>query len=158
MASDASESPIPVAPTGHYMMGGIPTGAEGRVLLDEKGTRAQSDDTYLTTVNLRQKFLHLKKFLTIREQPKTETKDIEALKSAINSLQEGLTQQKMITEVISEENLRIKKQLSETDKELDAVQETIMTRIILIIDILVALKDLKNSSNSSASAACALSK
>ncbi len=35
---DASESPIPVAPTCHYMMGGIPTDSEGRVLRDENGT------------------------------------------------------------------------------------------------------------------------
>lgn len=35
---DASESPIPVAPTCHYMMGGIPTDSEGHVLRDEKGT------------------------------------------------------------------------------------------------------------------------
>jgi succinate dehydrogenase / fumarate reductase flavoprotein subunit len=35
---DASESPIPVAPTCHYMMGGIPTDARGRVLADGKST------------------------------------------------------------------------------------------------------------------------
>jgi len=33
---DASESPIPVAPTCHYMMGGVPTDAQARVLADEK--------------------------------------------------------------------------------------------------------------------------
>ena len=33
---DASVSPVPVAPTCHYMMGGIPTDAEGRVLADGK--------------------------------------------------------------------------------------------------------------------------
>jgi succinate dehydrogenase / fumarate reductase flavoprotein subunit len=33
---DASQSPIPVAPTCHYMMGGIPTDAVGRVLADGK--------------------------------------------------------------------------------------------------------------------------
>ncbi len=33
---DASVSPIPVAPTCHYMMGGIPTDAQGRVLADGK--------------------------------------------------------------------------------------------------------------------------
>ena len=33
---DASKDPIPVAPTCHYMMGGIPTDANGRVLLDGK--------------------------------------------------------------------------------------------------------------------------
>jgi succinate dehydrogenase / fumarate reductase flavoprotein subunit len=35
---DASVSPIPVAPTCHYMMGGIPTDAQARVLADEKST------------------------------------------------------------------------------------------------------------------------
>jgi len=33
---DTSVSPIPVAPTCHYMMGGIPTDAQGRVLADQK--------------------------------------------------------------------------------------------------------------------------
>ena len=35
---DPSEAPIPVAPTCHYIMGGIPTDIEGHVLSDEKGT------------------------------------------------------------------------------------------------------------------------
>jgi succinate dehydrogenase / fumarate reductase flavoprotein subunit len=35
---DANESPIPVAPTCHYMMGGVPTDAQARVLADEKST------------------------------------------------------------------------------------------------------------------------
>jgi succinate dehydrogenase / fumarate reductase flavoprotein subunit len=34
---DPSEAPVPVAPTCHYLMGGIPTDAEGRVLIDETG-------------------------------------------------------------------------------------------------------------------------
>jgi succinate dehydrogenase / fumarate reductase flavoprotein subunit len=38
---DPSESPIPVAPTCHYVMGGIPTDPEGHVFTDEKGTVAQ---------------------------------------------------------------------------------------------------------------------
>ncbi len=33
---DASVSPVPVAPTCHYMMGGVPTDMEGRVLADGK--------------------------------------------------------------------------------------------------------------------------
>jgi succinate dehydrogenase / fumarate reductase flavoprotein subunit len=35
---DPSDSPVPVAPTCHYMMGGIPTDIEGHVLMDENGT------------------------------------------------------------------------------------------------------------------------
>jgi integrase len=69
---------------------------------------AQSDDTYLTTVNLRQKFIQLKKFLTISEQPRVEAERVESLKSAISRLQEELTQQKLITDTISEGNISIK--------------------------------------------------
>ena len=35
---DPSVSPIPILPTAHYSMGGIPTDLKGRVLMDEKGT------------------------------------------------------------------------------------------------------------------------
>jgi succinate dehydrogenase / fumarate reductase, flavoprotein subunit len=35
---DPSETFVPVAPTCHYIMGGIPTDTEGQVLIDEKGT------------------------------------------------------------------------------------------------------------------------
>jgi site-specific recombinase XerD len=72
---------------------------------------AQSDGTYLTTVNLRQKFIQLKKFLTIKEQPKIETEEIDSLKSAVNKLQEELTQQRLITETISQENIKTKHEL-----------------------------------------------
>jgi len=68
----------------------------------------QSDDTYLTTIHLRKKFIQLKKFLTINEQPKVETEKIESLKNAIVKLQEQLTEQKLITETISEQNIKLK--------------------------------------------------
>ncbi len=35
---DPAEKPIPVQPTAHYMMGGIPTDVDGRVIQDEKNT------------------------------------------------------------------------------------------------------------------------
>jgi integrase len=74
-------------------------------------TIAQSDDTYLTTVNLRQKFIQLKKFLGIKEQPHIDTNQLEALKDAVTKLQEDLTRQKLITETISQDNLTTKEQL-----------------------------------------------
>jgi succinate dehydrogenase / fumarate reductase flavoprotein subunit len=37
MGIDPSEKPIPVLPTAHYAMGGIPTDIDGRVLRDERG-------------------------------------------------------------------------------------------------------------------------
>jgi len=68
----------------------------------------QSDDTYLTTVNLKKKFIQLKKFQTIQQQQTVETQTIESLKSDVVKLQEDLTQQRRITDTISEENLKIK--------------------------------------------------
>ena len=35
---DPADSPIPVLPTAHYAMGGIPTDIDGRVIIDGKGT------------------------------------------------------------------------------------------------------------------------
>jgi archaellum component FlaC len=72
---------------------------------------AQSDDTYLTTVNLRKKFMQLKKFLTIKEQPKIDTNQLEALKDAVTKLQEDLTRQKLITDTISQDSIKTKEQL-----------------------------------------------
>lgn len=83
---------------------------------------AQSDDTYLTTVNLRQKFIQLKKFLSIKEQPRLDIEKIEPLKNAISKLQSDLTDQKTITNVISEDNQKIKKQLDERGNELEVVK------------------------------------
>ena len=65
-------------------------------------TIAQSDDTYLTVVNLKAKFIQIKKFLTIKEQLNLEIEEIEPLKKAIIRLQSDLTEQKTITSVISE--------------------------------------------------------
>lgn len=69
---------------------------------------AKSDSTYLTAVKLRAKFSQLKKFLSIREQPKIETEKVEALKNAIVHLQQQLTDQKLITDTISEQNAKLK--------------------------------------------------
>lgn len=103
----------------------------------------QSDDTYLTTINLRNKFIQLKKFLTIKEQPKIETETIENLKKAVSKLQEDLTTQKTITDVISKENQQIKMQFAESEKELNWVSETIMNTIIPIADIFGSIEGLE---------------
>ena len=82
---------------------------------------AKSDDTYLTTVNLRKKFIQLKRFLTIEEQPRIETEKIESLKSAVSQLQEELTQQKLITQTMSEESIKAKQQLEKLKPLVDFV-------------------------------------
>ena len=96
---------------------------------------SQSDDTYLTTINLRKKFIKLKNFQTIKEQPKIKTENLENLEKAISKLQEELTNQKTITNAVSKENQRLKNQVEDNEKELNMVSETIMKRIIPIVDL-----------------------
>ncbi len=91
----------------------------------------QSDDTYLTTINLRNKFIQIKNFLTIKEQPKIETENIETLKKAVVKLQEDLRTQQTITNTISEENQKTQKIIKEMDEGL-AEKFVEMMEIILI--------------------------
>jgi septal ring factor EnvC (AmiA/AmiB activator) len=88
-------------------------------------THQRYDDTYLTTLHLREKFLQLKNFLSINEKPKAEVEKIENLKSAITKLSEELTQQKTITEAVSEENLGLKKRIDRTERKLAEIEKTI---------------------------------
>jgi len=76
----------------------------------------KSDGTYLTTVKLREKFIQLKRFLSINEQPKIETEKIESLKKAIVKLQGDFCSQKIISETVSEENLKLKSKIEELEK------------------------------------------
>jgi len=48
------------------------------------------------------------------------------LKNALNKFQSDLTDQKTITDVISEENQKIKKELDERGKELDVVKSELI--------------------------------
>ena len=80
---------------------------------------AQSDDTYLTTVNLRSKFIQLKKSLTIQQipEPENETK-IEDLTEIVTDLQRSLTQQEKITQTVTEKNIQITREIEEMKKQL----------------------------------------
>jgi integrase len=87
---------------------------------------AHSDDTYLTTVRLREKFVQLKKFLTIKESAKLEGSVVEKLERAVSRLSEELEQQKVVTAAVTGENLRIRrefdKRVAELDKEVAAAR------------------------------------
>jgi len=90
----------------------------------------RSDDTYLTTVNLKKKFIQLKKFQTIKQKPKVETETIESLKKAISKLQEDLTIQTTITRTISEENRNMKQELKELDEAMEVFKDKIMEMLV----------------------------
>ena len=90
----------------------------------------QSDSTYLTVVKLRAKFIQLKRFLSINEQPQIETVKIESLKKAVNKLQEDFNTQRTIAETVSEENSKLKsqiKRLTEGQSGLNKRMEKIET-------------------------------
>jgi len=72
---------------------------------------AQADDTYLTVVNLREKFIQLKKILTIQQVEEPKAEEVEELRRVLVNLQEDLTQQSVITEAVTKENLKIKEKL-----------------------------------------------
>jgi len=89
---------------------------------------ARSDDTYLTTVKLREKFVQLKKFLTIKQSAKYESNIIEKLETAVSKLSEELEQQKIVTQAVSGENLKIRKEFKKHVAELN--EEIVVTRLV----------------------------
>jgi len=80
---------------------------------------ARSDDTYLTTVKLREKFVQLKKFLTIKLSVKLESNIIDKLETVVSKLSEELEQQKIVTQAVSGENLKIRKEFKKRVVELN---------------------------------------
>jgi integrase len=80
---------------------------------------ARSDDTYLTTVKLREKFIQLKKFLTIKQSPEVESGQIEKLGSLVAKLAEELEQQKTVTQAVTGENLKIRREFEKRVSELN---------------------------------------
>jgi len=94
---------------------------------------AQSDDTYLTTVKLKGKFIQLKLFLTIQKLMKPANHEqIEALENAVSKLQKDLTQQKLITDTITKENLRMEKKLKYLGSQgyMNELVDTIMKKAL----------------------------
>jgi integrase len=79
----------------------------------------RSDDTYLTTVNLKEKFVQLKKFLSIRQTDKAEGQQLEKLSSAVAKLAEKLEHQKTITQAVTGENLRLRDEFRKRVAELN---------------------------------------
>jgi len=89
---------------------------------------AQSDDTYLTTVKLREKFTQLKKFLAIKQSVKNEGQQLEKLGSLVAKLAEELEQQKLVTQAVTGENLKIRREFKKRVAELN--EEIAVTRLI----------------------------
>ena len=91
---------------------------------------SQSDDTYLTTINLKKKFIQLKNFQTIKQQPKVEVETIESLKKAVINLQEDLRTQTTISNTISEEYQKMKQEMKELEEGLKEFEGEIMERLV----------------------------
>jgi integrase len=80
---------------------------------------ARSDDTYLTTVKLKEKFIQLKKFLTIKQSPEIKGRQMEKLSSLVAKLAEELEQQKTVSRAVASENLKIRREFKEQVVELN---------------------------------------
>lgn len=77
----------------------------------------KSDDTYLTTMRLREKFIQLKTFLTIKQTVQPENHEIiEELSKAVTKLQEDVNAYKTIAETITEKNRVLEEQITEIQK------------------------------------------
>jgi integrase len=88
----------------------------------------KSDDTYLTTVKLREKFIQLKKFLAIRQLVKSEVQQLEKLGSVVAKLALELEQQKAISQAVAGENLKIRREFQERVAELN--EEVAVARLV----------------------------
>jgi integrase len=97
----------------------------------------KSDDTYLTTMRLGEKFIQLKKFLTIKHTVQPETYEvIEELRNAVAKLQENVNAYKTIAETITEKNQGLEEQIAEmqkidneTMKEIEKLKQVYQHRI-----------------------------
>ena len=98
----------------------------------------QSDDTYLTTVQLRKKFIQLKKILTIQQVIKTdEKKRIERLETAITQLQQENISNKTVSEVMT-------KKVNELEKKLKEATDEIWNLNLQVQPMMSTLADLKS--------------
>ena len=79
----------------------------------------KSDDTYLTTVQLRKKFVQLKKMLTIRPTSKPENQErITNLETAITQLQKANVSNKTIAEIMTKKVNELEEKLKEATDEI----------------------------------------
>jgi len=87
----------------------------------------QSDDTYLTTVKLREKFIQLKKILTIRPTSQPDTKEqITQFEAAIVQLQKENLTRKTTADVMTKRVTQLESKLEEalkTNERLEPLTE-----------------------------------
>jgi site-specific recombinase XerD len=88
----------------------------------------KSDSTYLTTVKLKEKFVQLKKFLTIKQSVKLEDHQLEKLGSLVAKLAEDLEQQKAVAQAVVGENLKIRREFEKRVAELN--EEIAVARLV----------------------------
>jgi len=79
----------------------------------------KSDDTYLTTVQLREKFIQLKKMLAIQPAPKPENNErLSRLEMTVEQLQKENVANKTISEVMTKQVNKLERKLKEATEEI----------------------------------------
>ena len=83
----------------------------------------QSDDTYLTTVKLREKFIQLKRMLTIQSQPKPESNKLfEHFESAIEQLQKENVANKTVADVMTKRVAELEHELKDSLRQREDLE------------------------------------
>jgi len=83
----------------------------------------QSDDTYLTTVKLREKFIQLKKVLTIHSLPKLENnKRFEQFEVAVEQLQKENVANKTVAEVMTRRVAELENELKDSFRQREDLE------------------------------------
>ena len=103
-------------------------------------TIPQSDNTYLTTVKLRDKFVQLKRLLTIVPQVKSERiEQINQLEDAIEQLQKANVSHKTIADVMTKRVTHLEQQLEEVSK-IEREHEDLTHRIQPLLAFLASFE------------------
>ncbi len=104
----------------------------------------ESDDTYLTTLKLKEKFLKLKKFLTITASPEVETEEVKELKEIVSTLQVDFSKQKKFAELLDNENLRLKHQITQITEDKTKENKELKDRLLKLekqIEVMGRIRD-----------------
>ena len=93
----------------------------GKIMVGK--TVDSSDATYLTVVKIREKFSQLKHFLTINQQTITENEATAALKKAVAKLSEDLATQRLVSDTVSQKNIKIEQEMQEMKKQVKELRK-----------------------------------
>lgn len=102
---------------------------------------AISDDTYLTIVRLKEKFVQLKKFLIIEPSVKPEeVEKVEELKGILVKLQEEVVENRTIAQTVTEKGMKARRELEGRMLKLEEENTDLKSRISQVEDVISEMR------------------